>query len=261
MAPPAYAAIKSEDSDPQDELSFVGDDDASATHPRRKFRPIHIVALVQSVLLALSCALLAAIWRPIHPVHHGSFQTGWRDTELHAAFDAIKIQRMTIDQPAGLATGPPQSEYVGEPSEELDNAWRILVAPTVLDLNKHEIGDYAEQTVKTESGWTSGLQVYHNLHCINALRRAVYQHVYGTPSKGELYHLDHCIDMLRLGAQCQSDLTPMLYVPTSGTMGIKPHEHTCRNFSAIHEWARARSRCKYDTECAIRLGKEVGAEM
>ncbi|KAK8072684.1 hypothetical protein PG996_006032 [Apiospora saccharicola] len=204
---------------------------------------------------------------------------------------------MTIDQPAGLSTGPPQSEYVGEPSEKLDNAWRILVAPTVLDLNEQEIGNYANQTVKTESGWTSGcvfirflwplvqnvrliipwpisLQVYHSLHCINALRRAVYHHVYGTPSKGSCtisrgdaltrkkpICADHCIDMLRLGAQYQSDLTPMLYVPTSGTMGIKPHEHTCRDFGAIHDWAWARSRCKYGTECAIRLGKEVGAEM
>ncbi|KAK7984730.1 hypothetical protein PG988_002352 [Apiospora saccharicola] len=190
MAPPLYTAIRSEDSDMQDE-SLVGEDDSPLGPTafgalRRKYQPIHILVLVQSILLLCSGAILIAIWNAVNALLHGSFQTGWRETELHAAFEAIKIRKMRIDQPAGLSTGPPQSEYVGEPSEKLDNAWRILVAPTVLDLNQQEIGNYANQTVKTESGWTSGLQVYHSLHCINALRRAVYQHVYGTPSKGEI---------------------------------------------------------------------------
>ncbi|KAK1994130.1 hypothetical protein LX36DRAFT_584942, partial [Colletotrichum falcatum] len=108
------------------------------------------------------------------------------------------------------------------------------------------------------------LQVYHYLHCINALRRAVYHNVYGAPSKEHFAHIDHCVDMLRQAAQCQSDLTPMLYYNPPGEpdrMLIKSHDHTCRHFDAMHEWAVARSTCKGNTTCAIELGKEVGGEI
>ncbi|XP_014550238.1 hypothetical protein COCVIDRAFT_116011, partial [Bipolaris victoriae FI3] len=108
------------------------------------------------------------------------------------------------------------------------------------------------------------LQVYHYLHCINALRRAAYQHVYGAPTKEHLNHLDHCIDMLRQAAQCQSDLTPMLYFNPENdpnTMLIKSHQHSCRRFDLVNEWAMARSQCKGNTTCAIEVGKQVGGEM
>ncbi|KAK2007424.1 hypothetical protein LZ32DRAFT_622202 [Colletotrichum eremochloae] len=264
MKSPAYTPIETEDSDTQDECSI--EHNGSFTEKKfmktpRRIQVIHIIVFVQSVLLLCSCTLLVKTWNPGN-LSYGSFQTGWRKTELNAnridaAFDSIRLQKMTVAQPSDQTIGPPQSKYVGEPSEQLDNEWRILVAPTVLDLNDNEIGNYAGQTTKTELGWTSGLQVYHSLHCINALRRAVYQHIYGAPSKGALFHLD----MLRLSSQCQSDLTPMLYYNYNGTMGIKPHEHTCRDFDAIHQWAKARSRCGDDDECAIMLGKQVGGEM
>ncbi|CCF39697.1 hypothetical protein CH063_10463, partial [Colletotrichum higginsianum] len=105
------------------------------------------------------------------------------------------------------------------------------------------------------------MQVYHYLHCVNALRRGVYQDVYGTPSTAHLVHLDHCVDMLRLAVQCQSDMTPMLYFHRDNdveTMLIKSHDHTCRNFKTLHEWAVARSTCKDNITCAIDVGREVG---
>ncbi|KAK2015125.1 hypothetical protein LZ32DRAFT_616409 [Colletotrichum eremochloae] len=238
MKPPTYSPLESDEEQYCPGAARIPNNEPSVL----RFSTASFVILAQQIIIILLCILL--IWPP---VNHGSFQAGWQDTELHAAFDSIKIHKSFISKPAYLAIGPPQSEYVGPPTEELETAWRLLLAPTVLDLNDQEIGMYAGQTAKTELGWTTGLGVYHTLHCINGMRRAVYQHVYGAPDKYELYHLD----LLRLSAQCQSDLTPLLYIDYNGTMGTKPHEHTCRDFDAVHKWAKTKSRCGDDGFVAL----------
>ncbi|OBR05478.1 hypothetical protein CH63R_12181 [Colletotrichum higginsianum IMI 349063] len=87
----------------------------------------------------------------------GSFETGFQTTELRSAFETIQIYRTTFDQPedTSVAAKAP-STYAGKPSTEIDNAWRILVAPTVLYLQENEIGEYKDKTVKTDKGWVAG---------------------------------------------------------------------------------------------------------
>ncbi|KAK2020658.1 hypothetical protein LX32DRAFT_606147 [Colletotrichum zoysiae] len=89
--------------------------------------------------------------------------------------------------------------------------------------------------------YLTGVQVIHQLHCLNAIRKGVYQKFYGTPDKHALLHMDHCIDLLRIVLQCYSDLTPTLYTNhvDHGLLG-KPRTHTCRNFKPILEWATER---------------------
>ncbi|KAK1974638.1 hypothetical protein LZ30DRAFT_811494 [Colletotrichum cereale] len=107
-------------------------------------------------------------------------------------------------------------------------------------------------------------QVYHNLHCLNNLRRAAYQHVYGAPDQRTLRHLDHCVDLLREANQCHMDMTPMLFDIVdskngSSTFALKRHTHTCRKFGSLHKWATARTICGGHTgECQLTEGKMVG---
>jgi hypothetical protein len=56
--------------------------------------------------------------------------------------------------------------------------------------------------------------------------------------------IDHCINHLRQVIQCYGDLTPTPLVPASRNASRKGWvtpdfdvEHTCRDFSAIREWA------------------------
>ncbi|KAK2003333.1 hypothetical protein LX36DRAFT_625222 [Colletotrichum falcatum] len=94
--------------------------------------------------------------------------------------------------------------------------------------------------------YLSGIQVIHQLHCLNAVRKGVYQDFYGKPDKHQLLHMDHCIDLIRTVLQCNSDLTPTLYTSKvdHGLLG-KPRTHTCRAFEPILQWATER---KYTLE-------------
>ncbi|KAK8122636.1 hypothetical protein PG984_011306 [Apiospora sp. TS-2023a] len=216
-----------------------------------------LLSLILVIILLLQNTLNTSPWR-------GSFETGFEETELQSAFQSIEFRKSEFQQP-----GDPsielvrQSPYIGQPSTELDNTWRLLVAPTVIHLDDDEIGNYADRTLKSEKGWVTGLQVFHYLNCINSLRRAAYQHHYGAPSDEQFERLDQCIDMLRLAVKCQSDLTPMLYFSPSNQsdeMALKSHTHTCRHFRVVHEWATARSTCKDDIACAVEVGKTAGGE-
>ncbi|TQN67325.1 hypothetical protein CSHISOI_08134 [Colletotrichum shisoi] len=81
----------------------------------------------------------------------GSFESGFTGTELRSAFETIQLYRTVFDQPEDTSvTGKAPSVYAGEPFTEIYNAWRILVAPTVLYLQEDEIGEYKDKTVKTD---------------------------------------------------------------------------------------------------------------
>jgi len=55
----------------------------------------------------------------------------------------------------------------------------------------------------------------HSLHCINAIRKALYPEYYSVHDKHPLaealqsIHIDHCLDQLRQTIQCAGDLTPV----------------------------------------------------
>ena len=74
-------------------------------------------------------------------------------------------------------------------------------------------------------------------------QRIFYNSTEPVPDELTLKHMDHCIDSLRQHIMCASDVTPISYawypnynltLPTTAVM------HTCRDFDAIREWARAR---------------------
>ncbi|EAU30959.1 conserved hypothetical protein [Aspergillus terreus NIH2624] len=68
----------------------------------------------------------------------------------------------------------------------------------------------------TDGEWyTGGLEVFHQLHCVNLIRQYTYLDYYSRPENRPpsftdsnhtlRLHIDHCIDMLRQVVQCQGD--------------------------------------------------------
>lgn len=116
-----------------------------------------------------------------------------------------------------------------------------------------------------QKGYRVGIQVFHQLHCLNLLRQATYKEYYSHtggdidvepedlrghlgkcspryPEKFETltYLADHCIEFLRTNLMCQSDTGVFAFKYYDGFEGHWPDFstlHTCRNFSAIREWA------------------------
>lgn len=109
--------------------------------------------------------------------------------------------------------------------------------------------------VTGETGYRVGIEVFHQLHCLNLLRMSTYPDHYKTISWSDTNdapekvreHLDHCIEILRINLMCLADVNVFTFHPTSepgkqGMGGYWPDyesEHVCRNFDHIKDWARA----------------------
>ncbi|RDW76017.1 hypothetical protein BP5796_06838 [Coleophoma crateriformis] len=142
-------------------------------------------------------------------------------------------------------------QYVGEPRRDLDDAWNELLAGMNIDLPANEAEDMRDKTWKwpeTELYFT-GVNVFHGLHCLNMVRKALSPEYYVWPhqsSGAEAFakmHIEHCIDFIRQSLQCSADMSPMLWFWSSDHNNpiLKPDTtHTCRDWDAIHEWAKER---------------------
>ena len=120
------------------------------------------------------------------------------------------------------------------------------------------------------------LEVFHNLHCLNMLRKTIYPDQYpdmvayhdnGTINHGTLQALhmgnspsllclctfgsvtltkgrkDHCLDALRQSTMCEADVTPVTFVHNFFGRGVYPNlvaTHTCRDFDVLVDWAKER---------------------
>jgi hypothetical protein len=101
--------------------------------------------------------------------------------------------------------------------------------------------------------------MFHNLHCINAIRMELNQNLYGESSEAEskhhalpesvvgpnyeTIHLEHCLDRLRQAVMCHGDLTPSpLYFFKGFPVALgKSGKHTCRRFEPIRNWMDQRA--------------------
>ncbi|KAL3463243.1 hypothetical protein BJX64DRAFT_257384 [Aspergillus heterothallicus] len=148
------------------------------------------------------------------------------------------------------------NRFRGDPSPEIDEAWaEILYAEGgLVRLTREEIervnaSEYAaEYTADLGGGYIAGVEVFHQLHCLNMLRQVTYWEYYA-PIRGEWardpgtlrYHLDHCIDMLRQKLMCDADVGMITYVWAKGWKQAFPDfstVHKCRPYSKVLDWAR-----------------------
>ncbi|CAJ2510800.1 Uu.00g064250.m01.CDS01 [Anthostomella pinea] len=215
----------------------------SVQRPQRR-RALPLCTWSTVAVLWLSSIVLTA-WlfghcetRPRH-----SYETGF-DTDLNPLRPAIELKKVRFT--GGLKfhengttyryLEPGATQYVGEPSEELDRAWRLLIQGQGVDL----LGDEAEGLEgktyqKPEGWWLTGADVFHQLHCVNMVREALRPDYYTPPNPEPIHtmHIDHCIDYLRQGVMCSVDLT-MIPIGWSDTRNriLQNTEvvHTCRDF-------------------------------
>lgn len=124
-----------------------------------------------------------------------------------------------------------------------------------------------------EEGYRIGIEVFHQLHCLNLLRMATFKEWYSLESVGgdvatdeeDLrghvgketrlidWHIsaaddfiDHCLEALRMNLMCQSDIGVFTFknYPEMGLEGHWPDFstlHVCRNFDAVRDWAMVHS--------------------
>lgn len=93
------------------------------------------------------------------------------------------------------------------------------------------------------------ITVFHQLHCLNALRKALYPRRYnssivgadGNVDYGQWHHVDHCVELVRQALVCRPDTTARTFRWHPAGSQVLHHwtTHTCRAFDPLMEWASA----------------------
>ncbi|KAG2148193.1 uncharacterized protein EDB93DRAFT_1103850 [Suillus bovinus] len=146
------------------------------------------------------------------------------------------------------------SIYRGSPSPELDAIWDELsfearpfsmTLEQLLRTGEKPHPAMARYPDEYGGGYMATVEVIHQLHCLNMLRRASWgdKHYYhgDVHETGEKFriHIDHCLDILRQFATCNGDVAMITYdwvegrgVPFANFNAF----HQCRNFEKVLDW-------------------------
>lgn len=185
--------------------------------------------------------------------------------------------------------------YQGEPSAKIDEAWEDLYSQSpslppyssshvltdtlfadfgISKINREDAMKLPNRTSALpgdEEHYIVELDVFHQLHCLNRIRKALSPDYYNLTSlddqseeaEAEKMHIrtiphrssypysfsislanqkqiGHCIEHIRQGMVCNADISTVYWTwsPTrKATLADARITHTCRDFDAIKEWA------------------------
>lgn len=203
--------------------------------------------LLHVALLSLSSLMFVSSW-------YARTSTLQHVKEFSAYSPAAKaVKYETVKFNATMGEGSP---YVGA-SPEVDAAWHAIsydigdqmITPEELGTIKMpESSLKVKHPVTGVEGYRVGLEVFHQLHCINLLRQVTYKDYYmelgnGNFANGEKelqMHTDHCLEILRMNVECNADIGVFTFYMLEGDPLPWPElnsYHKCRNFDAIKDWA------------------------
>ncbi|UNI18540.1 hypothetical protein JDV02_004803 [Purpureocillium takamizusanense] len=154
------------------------------------------------------------------------------------------------------AFGKETSPYQGWPTDEQDQMWEdMYIYGTTFQIDQKEHDRLINKTEHVaipglEDKYMTGLDVFHQLHCLNMIRQNLYPKRYnssivredGTIDYPKWRHVDHCIESIRQSITCNVDISMIRYKWSSYDM-IEPQlgvMHMCRDFDRIRDWAYQR---------------------
>ncbi|KAJ6597467.1 hypothetical protein DFH09DRAFT_972116 [Mycena vulgaris] len=152
------------------------------------------------------------------------------------------------------------SIYRGTPTPELDAAWDRLtmdVQPlrlsreTLERIGKVDRPSLVRYREEDGGGYMASVEVVHQLHCLNMLRKYTYNDYYKDFDKSftikeDIFrtHLDHCVELIRQNLMCIADTGVITYEWVDGWDLPYPDfntAHQCRNYDKVLEWAYSQS--------------------
>ncbi|KAM3519678.1 hypothetical protein NHJ13051_007334 [Beauveria bassiana] len=146
------------------------------------------------------------------------------------------------------------SPYQGWPDDEKDRLWQDMyskgMAVRIDEESARRLINKTEHApvIGMEHDYVVGLDVFHQLHCLNMIRQSIYPKRYnssiirqdGTIDFLAWSHLDHCIEAIRESLTCSADVSAVPYRWHPETKIAEPDirsVHVCRNFTKIRDWA------------------------
>ncbi|GAW23803.1 hypothetical protein ANO14919_133800 [Xylariales sp. No.14919] len=170
------------------------------------------------------------------------------------ANDIVEYEHHVFDR----SRGEDKTPFQGWPSDEIDKTWQDAYIAGMLTTVDHDTAkQLPEETERLpvpgrEDEYLVTLDVFHQMHCLDIVRMALYPKRYdksfylanGTIDYCKWLHVDHCIDQLRQALLCNSDVSVVYYKWSDVVEGIRPmvnNQHTCRNYDKVLEWAKERN--------------------
>ncbi|KAJ6451914.1 hypothetical protein C8R45DRAFT_848091, partial [Mycena sanguinolenta] len=147
------------------------------------------------------------------------------------------------------------------PSPKLDAAWDELYNFGVSQIPKSQARLLPNKTHPIpgdESNYILELDVFHNLHCLNMIRKSLHSDYYSEHLM-ELAHLDHCVDWIRQSLMCAGDTSVVVWQwdPEQKITTFQGSvAHTCRNFEKLREWGK-RHKIKTPYENSVRIEDDI----
>ncbi|KAF5327876.1 hypothetical protein D9619_003923 [Psilocybe cf. subviscida] len=157
------------------------------------------------------------------------------------------------------------SPYQGVPSSELDHLWEALYSVGFQRISKNDAARLPNKTSPIPGdadGYITELDVFHQLHCLNFIRKALRPDYYPDMRMGvpEIdVHVDHCVDSIRQSLMCSADISTVGWQWSDDLQnntfqgGVA---HKCRNFDMIQDWARQQA-LPYHYDSSIRIVDDI----
>lgn len=219
------------------------------------------------IIIVQSLAIVALIWTLIS-------RNGRKDVYPQILYSPA--QDVLEYQPKRFAfgVGTDTTIYQGEPSEELDKAWAALYDDFGLSrIPKWQARLLPNKTLPIpgdEENYAVSLSVFHQLHCLNTIRKGLWPEHYTDPVAGTIAgvahadwpeHLSHCIDGIRQSLMCSADVSLIVWQWAEAAHQASPRMdvvHSCRNFDKIADWAKERT---WDRDFDLKVHVEDDIEI
>ncbi|KAJ7923056.1 hypothetical protein B0H13DRAFT_1981510 [Mycena leptocephala] len=221
-----------------------GESTPSAIFPdsshKRRYVPLRLFLLLlagATISFTLNLATLY-IWfystGPFNPLFPQALYSPAQDV---LAYKSVKFH-------SGL--GPDLPIYDQPPSDEVDKAWTSLYEFAYSKIPRNQAIYLANKTYPilgdNPTTYMLALDVFHELHCLDEIRKAMYPDYYPRTSEGiNTKHMGHCLASLRQSIMCSADISTIVWQWSEKSQAAKERAdilHTCRDFEKIHEWSR-----------------------
>ncbi|KAG6856703.1 hypothetical protein H0H87_001492 [Tephrocybe sp. NHM501043] len=181
-------------------------------------------------------------------VHSRSFTCPYPNPQVlySPAQEAVEYKAVKFHS---ILHGGPPDVFDGPPSPELDAAWENIYnfgISKVGEAQASQLVNYTTSMPHDPSAYLVGIDVFHQLHCLNTLRKYLYPDYYVAESNEDQVernvHISHCLNSVRQSLQCSSDISTVVWSPTSRNGIVEPLPrfdvlHSCKDFDKIKEWA------------------------
>ncbi|KAH7369675.1 hypothetical protein BKA65DRAFT_544407 [Rhexocercosporidium sp. MPI-PUGE-AT-0058] len=210
---------------------------SSRQHSLRKYLPF----LLHLLLIAIYTT--AFIYQPAKVVIREGFDA---PTDAPIEYETVKY----FGEPGG-------SIYFGPSNNETDAAWEGLLtngpgivwisedAASRLSEPTERVRDYNREINPDVPGYMGNIEVFHQLHCLNRIRKLFYnqtrEDVHDEIPEMREPHTTHCFEYLRQVLQCHGDVGIMSLgwdAEGEAYTAIFETERQCRNFEMIREWTK-----------------------